>query len=222
MGDKKLTTIGDIKKPALYQRIQQEKIVVTEMVYEYQKRTKSLVSRADGHTSSSLTDSYVEDISQQFSKVQHEIIKPLVKLINHNFAVYFQVRPNGEVNLDELKIVMKVECKRGCSMMERFRTPFNILIPFSEYIDYLHIRGNDYDVSVIEAEVNLNVLDLMDIIEMPLAGPTARSQWYAFMVEAVEEAKKDYKLDVVIPVHEGEVTWNIPHSRRIQLKEAYP
>ncbi len=74
---------------------------------------------------------------------------------------------------------------------------------------------------VIEAEVNVNKIDLLDILDNPIVGPTARAQWYSFVAEASNEAKKEYKLDVIIPVKEGEVTWEIPHRRRMQYIEPF-
>lgn len=216
-----MSTIENAESLGFYQRIRQEHILVQEIVYEYHRKNNTIITRVVGVNTLSLTDSYIEDMAGEFAKLRQEIIVPLISMCKHNFELKIKVDAKGHVNLDDIQIIFKMECKRNCPIAEKFRLPFKVLIPFSEYIDYVSLRGRDYELSVVEAEVNVNKFDLLGVIEEPLYGPAATALWYSFMVEAAEEAKKEFKLDVLVPVHEGEVTWNIQHSRKIQLREVF-
>ncbi|MEK5071752.1 hypothetical protein [Sporosarcina sp. FSL K6-1508] len=201
------------------ERIREKNILAREMEFEYKWRANNLITRVDGTTTLALTPAFMDSVSQQLDLLYKEVITPLIERVQSNFVLTVKIDALGHFSLDDLKITFKIDLKQHVSLHESFRIPFRILIPFSEYIDYLSLRGQGHNLKVIEAEVNINKLDLLDVIDCPIAGPKAKEQWLAFAIEATAEAKKEHSINVIIPVSEGEVTWEIPHRRRMQHVE---
>lgn len=220
-GLSKLSTLESAVLPTFYQRIRQENVLVQEVQFEYHRKNNTLMSRVEGITSLALTESYHTEMAKQYENLRKELLTPLIELVKHNFTMKFKVDSSGIILDDGIQIIFKMDCIHGNTLVEKFQSPFKVLLPFVEYIDYLSLRGREYELAVIEGEVTIDKIDLLDVIQKPIVGPTAKAQWLAFIVEAAEEAKKDYKLDVVIPVHDGEVTWEIPYSRRLQFREVF-
>lgn len=212
-------TLHDSKLKGFCESIRESGVLVRELEVEYHKKNNVVLTRVDGETSLALTNSFLDSIADQMIQLRQEILLPLIKSVNHNFILKMEIDAKGNFSFDNLTIVFKIDCKKRGTLHDTFRIPFKILIPFTEYIDYLSLRGNEYELSVIEAEVNVGKEDLLDVLEMPLAGPVAKEQWYNFIVEAVKEAETEYKLDVVIPVREGEVYWAVPQRKKLQLRE---
>ncbi len=203
------------------ERIVNENIMIEEVSIEYKRATERLVTRADGRTALSLTSTFTQSIQEQMLLLRNEIVMPLVFKVKHNFTLTAKVDSTGNLNFDELHIEFRLDCRKRYNTHETFRVPLKVLVPFTEYIDYLNLRGHDYELSVIHAEVNISQIDLQSVLEQPIRGDKAQAQWYSFIMEAEQEAQKEYKLDVVIPVSEGEVTWNIPHNRKLQFIENF-
>lgn len=218
-----ITTLhtANIQIPHICNRIRQENVLVREMEFEYHAKNDSLVTRGDGVTSLSLTTAFLDSISLQLQQLHDEVILPLIEQVDANFTLKVKVNSAGVFSFDDLKVIFKIDCLKRPSIAETFRNAFKVLIPFTEYIDYISLRGRDFEITVIETEMNLNKIDLLDVLEMPIVGEKAKKQWFNFAMEASKEAKKEYKLDVVIPVNEGEVTWEIPHRRRLQHIEFF-
>jgi len=199
--------------------ITERRILVREIVFDYNKNKNTLQTRVEGPTQLGLTSTFLDKTSEQFDKLHNEVIQPLIKKIKATFSLRINVDATGEFSFDNINIVFKFDCRGKGKVRDIFYLPFKTLIPFTEYIDYISLRGNDYNLAVIEAEVNLHLLDLTDVIVQPINGPKAEIQWYEFVMEAVARAKEEYKIDIVLPVSEGEVTWNIPHSRKLHILE---
>lgn len=196
-------------------------LMVEEISVEYRKGSKNLITRAKGKTSMSLSPSFSKALNTQLATLRNTIVFPLVNQVKHNCKVIVKTDEYGNLNFNELRIEFNLDCKKKWNTHETFRIPFKVLVPFTEYIDYVNLLGHDYELSAIHAEMNVSQLDLLEVLEDPIEGPRAKAQWYAFIMEAEEEAKKEYRLDVMIPVSEGEVTWDIPYSRSIQFIENY-
>ena len=216
-----VSTVHDVGIPLICDHIRNENVMVKEMEFDYNEKNNTLITRAEVATSFSLSTPFIDSIEQQLNQLREEIIVPLINQVKFNFTLKIKVDTSGKFLFDDMAIIFKIDCKKRESLHDTFRVPFRVLIPFTEYIDFLSLRGRKYELAVIEAEVNVNRIDLLDILENPIVGPTAKAQWYNFAVEAINEAKKEYKLDVIIPVKEGEVTWQIPHRRRLQHIESF-
>lgn len=201
--------------------IKNENILIDEVTIEYKKGRDCLVTHANGQTSLRVTPDYTKAVTNQITMLRNDIVIPLVRKVNSNFTVTAKVDQTGTLNLDELRLDFHVDCKKKFNTHETFRIPFKILLPFAEYIDYVNLVGHKHELAVIHAEVNVSHLELMDVIEQPIVGPKVKEQWFAFIMEAEKEASKEYKLNVVIPVSEGEITWKIPHNRKLQFFEDF-
>ena len=166
----------------------------------------------------SLTPSFLASIQVELNQFINDYVIPLIRFTRHNFTLKCKVDSKGNLLFSTLQITFKIDCKKRApiSIREKFVQVFRIMIPFTEYIDYISIRGGEYEVQVVEAQVNLSGEDLLEVLEMPLSGPTAKEQWMHFAYQATSEAKKEYKIDVVIPVLEGEVKWDVIKNRTVQ------
>lgn len=209
--------VNSMNVTSICDRIISENIMIEEVSIEYKKGTERLFIRADGNTALSLTSTFTQSIQEQMLVLRNEIVMPLVFKFKHNFTLTAKVDSTGNLNFEELHIEFHMDCRKKFNVHETFRMPFKVLIPFTEFIDYLNLRGHEYELRVIHAEINISQIDLLAILKNPVVGDKAKAQWYAFIMEAEQEAQKEYKLDVVIPVSEGEVTWNIPHNRKLQF-----
>lgn len=214
-----IVTLHDSQLQGFCDSIQDIGILVRRLEIEYLRKNKMVLTRADGQTSLSLTDSFLDSVSDQLKQLRQEVLLPLIKLVKYNFTLIIEVDSTGKFIFEDLKIVFKIDCKKRGTLHDTFREPFRILIPFTEYIDFISLRGHNHELAVIEAEVNIGKMDLLDVVDMPLAGPVAKEQWYSFVIEAAKEAESEYKLDVVIPVHDGEVTWHVPQRKKLTLRE---
>lgn len=204
--------------PTFCDNIRKSRVLVTEIEADYNFKRDTLIIRGKGGSGRglSLTPSFLDSIHTELTEFVNEFVIPLVGFARYNFTLKSKVDSHGSLVLSDLQIIFKVDCKKQASIAEKFQQSFRILIPFTEYIDYISLRGGEYEVQVVEAEVNLSAEDLLEVIEMPIVGPTAKKQWIEFAVFATREAAKEYKLDVVIPVSDGEVTWDVQIDRTVQ------
>ena len=206
--------------PTFCDNLRKGKVMVTEIEADYNYKRSTLLMRGTGGSGKelSLTPSFLASIQVELNQFIDDYVIPLIRFTRHNFTLKCKVDSKGNLLFSTLQITFKIDCKKRApiSIREKFVQVFRIMIPFTEYIDYISIRGGEYEVQVVEAQVNLSGEDLLEVLEMPLSGPTAKEQWMHFAYQATSEAKKEYKIDVVIPVLEGEVKWDVIKNRTVQ------
>ena len=99
------------------------------------------------------------------------------------------------------------------SVKKIFEVPFKVLSPFADYTNSLSVRGHNYNLSVIEAELILSLEDFIEVVNCPIIGPRIETQWTSFATKVFREGKKQYQLNVTIPCIDGELVWDIKEKQ---------
>ena len=80
--------------------------------------------------------------------------------------------------------------------------------PFTDYVKELSVRGQNYELSVLETEINIGLDDMLEILANPSVNRTSEQRWHDFSVIAYRKAKKQFRLNVVMPIIDGQFTWD--------------
>lgn len=199
---------------------QSKGLLFTSIEIEYKRKSSTLYTRGDGNYDFSLTNSYYNQVEQQLVKFKEHIILPLINKLNCSFLLTIDVLQNGKLNLETLQLELRVECPKGLGYLQTLEEAFRVMMPFTDYISNLYVKGHRHELAVVRSEMNISSEDLIETIIHPQVDDFIQKQWHDFGIIAYREAKQQYQLNVKIPFTYGEFTWdNVEKKIRLQQQE---
>lgn len=194
-------------------RARHERYLLTriELKYKYKTNSLNVGGTAVEMKSYALTNAYYDMLENQLHNLK-KLIAPTVHALKTNFTMQIDIDDKGMFNLDLVKIRIKLDFPRPLnkvSVKKIFAVPFKVLSPFADYTNSLSVRGHNYNLSVIEADLILSLEDFIEVVKYPIIGPRIETQWTSFATQVSREGKKQYQLNVTIPCVDGELIWDI-------------
>ena len=191
--------------------IQNNRIYLKSIKYEYQHNKNCLNKRPHGLTGQALANTYYETIGSELHKLEQLVLK-ISQYLKCNFNLELKVLSTGEFDFDNLNIQIKRsfdlrnsngEYKKSVSILY---DSLEKILPFADHIYDVHLYSTNYHLSHAE----LFLFGTYDNIEQILSTEAQGSvftenfrRWMEVLNEFNAYTKEHYACSVNIPCDEG-------------------
>ncbi|MDQ0271241.1 hypothetical protein [Cytobacillus purgationiresistens] len=194
--------------PLFFSVVKNKGIWFKNIEIEYRPNKKMLLIRFEGTKSMKLTTKYLDQIKEQLLITHEKIIKPLISNYKQNFITQISVNRYGVFSFTDFTIKLNVKCNDGIGVLDTFKTPLKVLLPFSLYITNIIANGIRNKMSYIDAFISISLDELTEIITDPIVAPRAKKQWLETSHMMYSAAKEEYQYRINIPCIDGELYWD--------------
>lgn len=199
-------------------KAREEQYLLTSIDLKYIHKTKRLQIGGTGTgemKSLAVTPAYYDMLENQLENLK-KIITPAVKKLKSNFVMTVHINQQGVFDLEYLDTRITLNFPKYTStdsLNSIFKDCFRVIRPFALYTNSLSVRGHQYRLAVIEADLTLSLEDFLEVIAEPLISPRTEQQWLSFATKVFREGRKQYQLNVTLPCLDGELVWDIKEKQ---------
>lgn len=197
------TSLSELSK-----QIREKGIHFREIELDFRKKSKKLVARFRGGRSLQLSSSFFDKVDEQLEALEMQVLNKMRKKMECTFVMTIKVDTNGNFSFDNIDLTLKVDCGHGKTAYQVFNAPFHTFLPFAGYIGELSIRGRDYQVTVMQANVYASLEELEDIVNFPIKMERVESQWMTIVPKILKDVRTESIYDIELPCFDGTIVWD--------------
>lgn len=178
---------------------------------EYRRGSNTCLKRVYGEAEKvALTSSYVKQLENQLNTLDEELLPLFNSSIRSHFKVKVRIKSNGEFDLENLKLEIRVDFSKCDGVNDIMRRVRKNLLPFAENINSVQVFGNKHVLTYSLADMMISLENLIMILEdkEPIIAPRAEVDWGLFYRHAITYAKDSFNYDLKVPCIEGELLWD--------------
>lgn len=190
------------------------KNALTSFYFRFSAITKTLIIEANG------AENIIHNNRDYYDEIEDHLVFAnlswLAPFLNHlnkhlqvNFDAEIEVYPDGSMNHENVKCtinsVIYTKNKEKYKALGYAKTLFTNLVPFRQYISSVLFIGNDYNLSQIVFNMNLNGKKVNSILGINSVNQQILSQWLQTLDNTLDQHKDRYKFKQQIPIVGGKM-----------------
>ncbi|MGF9978914.1 hypothetical protein [Viridibacillus arvi] len=186
--------------------VRDTQILVKSFTYNCKPQSKIISRSIQGQQSLSLSNQYLTHLATQSAGFEKEVIIPFSKFCNHKFIVNVNADVNGQLDLENLKVKIRISCPSEITTHIRtFNETFYALLPFAEYLEKINVAVHNFRVRVVEGEFTISSEELLLVIQDPIRYAKLEMQWDSHFSKIYRRARSVFSFESTIDVFEGEM-----------------